>query len=441
MPRLSRNLIRSFRATVKRWSSQKDKNYHDVVFAHQDYDPFCASYPGNITIRRFADLAAPYLIDSITVLDLGCGTGEITSELARRFPGISFSGVDHSEKGIDRAKSNARSLGLKNTTFITEDMEVYLPDSEVDIVLMFDSFHHLTDPRRLVERFGEYTNRFLLIEPRGNWKGGWQKDLDFDWLILELEKIRARTAYFSGENEPELKRPTEKRQARPESPIEHRYTRDDFEAFFSGHGLSIRGTVSGLDAYPPDALSRSPSREYFGRLAYDLYKEIDDRLYERNLDLLSKHWVIYAERGAGSVNRELPAKLPDRFGDVQAKGAYDVEYVRYSGSRTAKAKDIINAEVRLRNRSFRVWSSAESERPDYLSYHWLDKRGSVIVSDGERSPLPRPIGPDEECDVTLRVRMPDKPGRYTLAVDLVREHTTWFSDAGSPWLRILFRVR
>jgi hypothetical protein len=118
-----------------------------------------------------------------------------------------------------------------------------------------------------------------------------------------------------------------------------------------------------------------------------------------------------------------------------------VEYIHYKGPHTAKAGETIKGEVKLHNHSFRVWSSTDKDRPDYLSYHWLSKKGAVIVQDGERSPLPRPVGPDEEYDVSLQIRMPDKPGRYVLAIDLVRENTTWFSDAGSTYLRIPFHIR
>jgi hypothetical protein len=41
----------------------------------------------------------------------------------------------------------------------------------------------------------------------------------------------------------------------------------------------------------------------------------------------------------------------------------------------------------------------------------------------------------------MTVEAADKPGRWVLAVDLVRENSTWFSQAGSPCLRLPFRIR
>ena len=37
--------------------------------------------------------------------------------------------------------------------------------------------------------------------------------------------------------------------------------------------------------------------------------------------------------------------------------------------------------------------------------------------------------------MTLRIETPPAPGRYTLAVDLVEEGVTWFSEAGAPMLK------
>ena len=57
-----------------------------------------------------------------------------------------------------------------------------------------------------------------------------------------------------------------------------------------------------------------------------------------------------------------------------------------------------------------------------------------------RSPLPRPIGPGESGEVALRIEPPDRPGRFTLAIDLVHEHVSWFSHVGAPPMRIAMRV-
>jgi SAM-dependent methyltransferase len=457
-PAFVRRVVGGLRARRQAWSPEKDKAFHDDLFGRQDFDPFGFHYPGYITIRRFADLVSPFLKDARSVLDVGCGPAEITCELARRFPEIVFHGVDHSPAGIDRANLHAQTLGLRNATFEVAAAEAFSPDGPPDIITFFDAFHHLADPGRFVRKMRERTSRFLLIEPRGDWKGSWRKDLDFDWLLLDLDKIRARVAALTGEKEgapcgpvQRLSQPSQathpphlhRISSSPDgSPVENRYTLDDFRRFFAGFGLRVRGTVSGLDAYPPgSAGTPGPGRERFFKLAYDLYAEIDELLRERRLDLLAKHWIIYAEAGLPDEPIALPTAIPGAPEAGRISGPYDLEYGTYEGPRRAPAGADIRARVKVRNVGWRVWSSASPDKPDYVSYHWLDARGAaVVVWDGERTPLPRDIGPGEELDLLLRIKTPERPGRFILAVDMVQEGEAWFSDAAVAWRRIPFQI-
>jgi SAM-dependent methyltransferase len=440
-PRFVRSAIRKLRARKKDWSPEKDREYHEALFGSQEFDPFSFAYPGYITIRRFADLASPFVKNLRFVLDLGCGPAEITCELARRHPGVTFLGVDHSAVGIERARRHAISLGLSNVSFQVARIEEFLPDRPVDLVTMFDAFHHLADPKRFVRQMRDAVPRFLLIEPRGDWKGSWRKDLDFDWLLLELDKIGARLALSIGETQHQRPQTGKTPRRRPGDPVEHRYTLDDFRNTFEGFGLRVRGTVSGLEAYPPGAAHPSPSQIQFWKLAYEFYAEMDERLHERGLDLLAKHWVIYAEKGLPEEAITVPKEVPDSTEGGTVKGSYDAQYRDYDGPSEADSGQDIRAKVTVRNRSFRVWSSRRPSVPDYLSYHWLDMRGGAVVWDGERTPLPRDIGPGEEAEVLFRVKTPGKAGKYILAVDLIQEGISWASDAGVPWLTIPFRIR
>ena len=434
-----RRLLRTVRAAWFRWSAEQDRAYHDWLFTEQQFDPFCASYPGNITIRRFADLSEPYLTDSAQVLDLGCGTGEITCELARRFPDTGFIGIDHSQAGIDRATGHAEALGLNNVTFSVGDVERIESADAVDLVMMFNAFHHLADPKMFVRRMGQFCRRFVLVEPNADWKGSWIQELDCDWLLHDLDNIRAHIAYIVGEREPPV--PSNIRNQQVGEPVEHRYTVDDLERFFEGYGLEVRGTVAGLDCYPPSPSLDTPDCTRFGQLAYELYAEVDERLRDQNLDLLAKHVVIYAEHGR-EVERRVPPDQPDTVNWTSClRGPYDVRYLGYDGPSEAKSDAVIFAEVKFRNDSWRQLSSARAATPDFLSYHWLDQRGFVVHLDGIRSPLPRVVAPGNEVEMAFKLRTPERPGRYILAIDLVREHTTWYSDAGSPCLRVSFRVR
>jgi SAM-dependent methyltransferase len=432
-------LLRHLRSLKKRWSPATDRVYHDELFKGQSFDSLDPSYAGRLTILRFADAAEPRLPEKGAVLDMGCGGGEILCEPARRRGDLSFLGVDHSEAGIEKARVHASRLKLSNARFEVQDVEAYEPTVEPALVQFFDSFHHFRDPGGLIRRLGARCERFFAIEPQGDWRGSWKRELDFDWLVAEVDKIRGRVDGLLGEEGV----PSDHAPSGPPShgeAVENRYSLEEFQDFFQGFSLDVRGTVAGLEAYPPNPYASSPARVFFNDVSYRLLKWVDDELFRRDLDLLARHWVIYAERGGQARVRALPRPLVGAPSHESVQGPYDMAFLSYDGPREAGRDQEIRATVRLRNSSYRTWTTS-GDHPVRVSYHWLDRSGRVEVLDGERTNLPRPVGPSEECSVLLSARTPGRRGQFSLAIDLVEEGVCWFSDTGVPWLRIPFRVR
>jgi len=432
---------RRLRWRLQKWSSDADREFHDTLFRGQRYEPFTFAYPGYVTIRRFADLAEAHLCDVGRVVDLGCGPGEITCELARRRPEIAFTGVDHSEAAIARAREHARSLRLANARFEVGDITAYAGTPPADVILMFDSFHHLLDPAAFVRTCGLTTSRFVLIEPGGDWLGGWARTLDLDWISAALDTVRARVVWqlgdgVGGAGTAPPAAPTDE----SGTAVEHRYTLDDFKRFFDGFGLEVRGTIAGIESYPPDPHGRPPLREQFGRLTYDALVAIEQVLASGNLDFHAKHWVICATRGASHALRP-PRAIDPRESDppMRVQGSYDVEYISYEGPREAQPGSRLLPSVVFRNVSWRPWASDGGTV--FLSYHWLDSDGAVVVGDGLRTALPHTVMPADTCTMTCRVDTPRESGRFTLAIDLVEEGVTWFSHAGARLLTVAFTVR
>jgi SAM-dependent methyltransferase len=460
MLKLLARLARELNWSRRSWSSASDERFHDDRYRDDRYDPFSWAYPGYTTIRRFADIVEPYLPPDGLVLDLGCGPGEITCELASRHPELSFAGIDHSAAGIMKAESNARRLGLRNICFERRRVEEFEPHAPADLVTLFDSFHHLTRPAEFVRRLAPHVKRWALIEPRGSWAGTWQKDIDVDWIAEDLEKIRAHVEGSVGsERFKEVQEGsigfTEVQDGSAGTAVERRYTLDDFARFFPGYALDLRGTVAGLERYPPGWDQPGQLRERFGKLQWELYRDIDDWLYERNLDLCAKHWLIVAERGGKSRNVNVAALRADlKVGTTSVgagvgasvgtdvgsgvRGQFDVRYSNYTGPLEAVAGERFFATVDLTNAGWDGWSSQDDV---FSSYHWLDANGHVVDFDGERTPLPRPISAGETCTVMMNVRAPVRAGKHQLAIDLVKENVTWFSQAGHPWLVVPFTVR
>jgi hypothetical protein len=98
------------------------------------------------------------------------------------------------------------------------------------------------------------------------------------------------------------------------------------------------------------------------------------------------------------------------------------------------------ARVRLENAGSATWRS-RAEAGVQLSYHWLDDRGNAIVWDGPRFAFARPIEPGETAEIELELHVPQPPGPYRLAFDLVEEFRFWFAEIGSSPLELPVDVR
>jgi SAM-dependent methyltransferase len=91
-----------------------------------------------------------------SVLDLGSGAG-LDSLLAARRVGTTgrVVGVDLCREMVEKARSNAETLGLRNVEFVEAEIEnVPLPDGSVDVVISNGVFNLCLDkPKVLAEAF------------------------------------------------------------------------------------------------------------------------------------------------------------------------------------------------------------------------------------------------------------------------------------------------
>lgn len=428
-------LARALRARRAQWSPASDRAFHDQIFAGSVADPFDAAYPGNITIRRFADLAAERLRGVTEAIDLGCGPGEITCELAARFPSVVFTGWDHSQAAVDRAEAHRTARGLTNVRFARVDVSTARVPGSVSIAMLFDAFHHLPDPEAFLAR-NAHVPRWFLIEPAGDALGRWRYVHDLDWLLSDLDKVRWHLEDALGLPGPAVSGPAPAADA--DGAVEFRYSLGEYERLFTAYGLDVRGTTAGLMTYPPGA-GTSELRRRINGVAYQLYAEADDRLREQDADLDCRHWAIYCERGA-TFPRRVRRRLPDREGGGPRPTApYGITYAELRAPAEISAGGVTNILLRITNTGFLTWTAGTGEF--HLSYRWLTREGVRVVTDGRRTPLAAPVAAGQSLETNLVVEAPGEAGTYRLEIDAVHEGVTWFSEAGQPTVTAEIRVR
>ncbi|MBN1288031.1 MAG: class I SAM-dependent methyltransferase [Actinobacteria bacterium] len=118
-----------------------------------DWDDYAARYDGvflkDPVYTDTLDVITKQVPENgeIQMLDLGCGTGNITYQLSRKYPGYFYTGVDPSENM--RNIFQERFTG--NPRIKVEDgnaLEIPLGDGSVDCIVSNLALHHVKPPQR-----------------------------------------------------------------------------------------------------------------------------------------------------------------------------------------------------------------------------------------------------------------------------------------------------
>jgi SAM-dependent methyltransferase len=100
---------------------------------------------------RTAENSAGYLLEHLrggqSLLDVGCGPGTITADLAGRLAPGRVVGVDSSAEVIERARQSAAEPGGRRLEFAVGDVYALdFPDDSFDVVHAHQVLQHLADP-------------------------------------------------------------------------------------------------------------------------------------------------------------------------------------------------------------------------------------------------------------------------------------------------------
>lgn len=135
-------------------------------------------------LRPAVDLMARVpLAEARTVYDLGCGTGNVTQLLARRWPGARVTGVDASPDMLAKAKA------IPGIEWQQANLATWRTESEADLVYSNAAFHWLDEHHILFPRLFNQVARggFLAIQmPRQHLKPSHQ-------ILFELVRERPWT--------------------------------------------------------------------------------------------------------------------------------------------------------------------------------------------------------------------------------------------------------
>lgn len=116
------------------------------TYLHGHHDSVLRSHRWR-TVGNSAAYLIPHLHPGQQVLDIGCGPGTITIDLARRVAPGSVVSVDNEPAPLAEAQAHAEAQNAENVALIVGDAyQLDYPDDTFDVVHAHQVLQHLTEP-------------------------------------------------------------------------------------------------------------------------------------------------------------------------------------------------------------------------------------------------------------------------------------------------------
>lgn len=171
------------------------KHRETAVYTHGHHESVLRSH----TWRTAANSAA-YLLGSpkphMKILDIGCGPGTITADLAALVPDGHVTGVDLAEGILEQARATAAERGLTNVDFAVADVHALdHPDDTFCVVHAHQVLQHVGDPVQALREMRRVTRPggYVAVRDADYTAMTWYPEvpgLD-DWLDLYRRVARA----------------------------------------------------------------------------------------------------------------------------------------------------------------------------------------------------------------------------------------------------------
>jgi ubiquinone/menaquinone biosynthesis C-methylase UbiE len=115
------------------------------TYTHGHAEPVLASHRWRTAVNSAAYLL-PSLRPGLDLLDVGCGPGTITVDLAALVAPGRVLGVDRAQSVIDEARAAAAAAGAAASFEVGDVYALDLPDDSFDVVHAHQVLQHLSDP-------------------------------------------------------------------------------------------------------------------------------------------------------------------------------------------------------------------------------------------------------------------------------------------------------
>jgi SAM-dependent methyltransferase len=138
----------------------------DAVYTHGHHESVLRSHTWRTAVN-----SAGYLLDSLRpdmhILDVGCGPGTITADLAALVPQGSVTGLEHAPEVLEQARKETSQRGLNNVKFAVGDVHALeFPDGTFDVVHAHQVLQHVGDPVQALREMRRVTKKGGIVAVR-----------------------------------------------------------------------------------------------------------------------------------------------------------------------------------------------------------------------------------------------------------------------------------
>ncbi|OBJ55145.1 class I SAM-dependent methyltransferase [Mycobacterium sp. 1423905.2] len=121
---------------------------HCAVYTHGHHESVLRSHRQR-TAENSAAYLLPHLQPGLSLLDIGCGPGTITVDLAARVAPGTVTAVERTGDALAVAREEAQRRQASNIVFVTADAHsLAFPDDTFDVVHAHQVLQHVADPVR-----------------------------------------------------------------------------------------------------------------------------------------------------------------------------------------------------------------------------------------------------------------------------------------------------
>ncbi len=119
---------------------------YQAVYTHGHHESVLRSHRVR-TAENSAGYLLPHLRPGMSVLDVGCGPGTITVDLAARIAPGRLTAVEMTDGALELARAEAQRQSRANVEFVTSDVHALVfPDDAFDVVHAHQVLQHVADP-------------------------------------------------------------------------------------------------------------------------------------------------------------------------------------------------------------------------------------------------------------------------------------------------------